>query len=60
MTEQKLKQLKVYVSEEHFEILRKYGAKHKILADTGRHKGQPHLSAVVRVAIENLKCDIGA
>lgn len=49
-----LKQLKVFVTEEHMEMAREYGRQHGILAETGRHIGQPHLSAVVRLAIERL------
>ena len=49
-----LKQLKIFVTQEHYEMLQAYGIKHNILATTGRHVGQPHLSAIVRLAIEQL------
>ena len=48
----KPKQVKVYLTDEHLERVRQYGRDKGILATTGINAGQPHVSEIIRLFIE--------
>lgn len=54
MSNQEKQQVKIYLTQEYIDKVRDYGRRKGILAATGVNAGQPHVSEIIRVFIEEM------